>query len=242
MRLPSFSATRLIPIFLLFTGLSQSFAAGVGINTTRIIVNQGSQAASVTLRNDTDEMTYLVQSYLSADNAESTASAPFDALPPMIKMDPSSQQEVRLVEKSGLTTRLPTDRESVFYFHARAIPNNAHNVINPNEENHGTVKIALENVIKVFYRPKGLTSTPMQAQAGLLFEVAPGGVTVTNPSPYHVTLAGLTMGKQPITIRQQEAMLAPFSERTYPTTVKSGAIAWTTINDLGGYDVYHFSH
>ncbi len=243
MLLSSFMPSRFIPFVFAFAcvGVSPSWGAGVGINATRVIVNQGSQVPPVTLRNSTDKITYLVQSYLSTDNPQSTASVPFDVLPPMIKMGPNSQQDVRLVEKEGLTSRLPTDRESVFYFHARAIPNNDLQPIKNPNDNHGMVKIALENVIKVFYRPTGLTSSATQAQASLVFQWVPSGLKVTNSSPYHVTLAGLTVSNRAIPVSQQEAMIAPFSERTYPTTDKNGAITWTTINDLGGYDVHHAS-
>lgn len=225
---------------LVLNCFSPAFAAGVGINATRIIIHQGSPAASVTLRNSTENSTYLVQSYLSAGKEPGqTGSLPFDVLPPVFQLAPGSQGDVRLAENPGMVTRLPADRESVFWFHARAIPGNDFKPAKTGEDNHGTVKIALENVIKVFYRPENLPSSSEQAQAGLEFRFVPGGIRVLNASPYYVTMTGISAGNQPVKLSGQDAMLAPFSEHTYETQIKTGRLSWTTINDLGGYRTHH---
>lgn len=240
MRFLPLSVSLLTSLLLLFSGISGVFAAGVGINATRVIIHQGSPAVSVTLRNSTENNTYLVQSYITNDeDSRQTDSTPFDVLPPVFQLTAGSQGEVRLAEKVGSVARLPADRESVFWFHARAIPGNDRKTAQAYAENHGAVKIALENVIKVFYRPANLPMTTEQAQSGLRFRIVPEGLSVTNPSPYHVTLAGVTADSQPVKLSRQDAMLAPFSEHTYQTQIKTGEISWTTINDLGGYNTHH---
>lgn len=240
MRFLTLSISLLTGLLLLFSGISWVSAAGVGINATRVIIHQGSPAVSVTLRNSTENNTYLVQAYITNDeDSQQSDSSPFDVLPPVFQLLPSSQGDVRLAEKSGSADRLPADRESIFWFHARAIPGNDSKPSQAHGENHGAVKIALENVIKVFYRPANLPITAEQAQAGLRFRIVPEGLSVANPSPYYVTLAGVTADSQQIKLTRQNAMLAPFSEHTYQTRVKTGGISWTTINDLGGYDTHH---
>lgn len=229
----------LVSFTLIFTGISPAFSAGVGINATRVIINQGQQAVSVTLRNSTEDTAYLVQSYLSNEEMQKADALPIEVLPPLFHLAPNSQHDVRIIEKSHLATQLPMDRESVFYFHARAIPNNHHKAMTVENKNQGIIKIALENVIKVFFRPKNLTSSSVQAQAGLRFKKTPKGLHVANPSPYYVTLAGLTLGKQPVSLSQQNLMLSPFSEVTYPIPSAEGTnVSWTTINDLGGYNTH----
>lgn len=224
-----------VSVFLAATFISHAFASGVGINATRIVFIAGIQSASVIIRNSNPDESYLIQSYLT-DNKEKNNAIAFDVLPPIFRLPPDSRNEVRIVEK---TNSLPKNRESVFYFHSRAIPANAKKT--DVKENNGLIKIALENVIKVFYRPKNLPSSPQQAQDSLRFEPVSGGLKVNNASPYYVSLAGLTVDKHsiPLSIESNNAMIAPFSELFYATPVNKGNVSWTTINDLGGYNVHN---
>lgn len=230
----------LVVFTMILTAIPSAFSSGVGINATRVIINQGQHAVPVTLRNNTKDTAYLVQSYISDKGTKQAEMLPIEVLPPLFHLAPNSQHDIRIVEKDNLTVLLPMDRESVFYFHARAIPNNHHKSIAAEDKNQGVIKIALENVIKVFYRPKNLSSSSVQAQAGLVFKKIPKGLQVENPSPYYVTLAGLTLGKYPVSLSQQNLMLSPFSEVTYPTSSseKGTNVSWTTINDLGGYNTH----
>ncbi|NXZ90140.1 molecular chaperone [Serratia fonticola] len=226
-----------VSVFLAAAFISHAFASGVGINATRVVFIEGSQSAPVIIRNNNPDESYLVQSYL-ADNKKQNNSIPFDVLPPIFRLLPDNRNEVRIVEKIN---SLPKDRESVFYFHARAIPANTKKNGLDVKENNGVIKIALESVIKVFYRPKNLPSSPQQAQGNLRFEPVSGGLKVSNTSPYYISLAKLTVDKLSITlsIEKNNAMIAPFSELFYATPVNKGNVSWTTINDLGGYDVHN---
>lgn len=224
-----------VSVFLGAAFISHAFASGVGINATRVVFIEGNQSAPVVIRNSSPDESYLIQSYLT-DNKEHNNAIPFDVLPPIFRLPPDSRNEVRIVEK---THDLPKNRESVFYFHARAIPANAKK--NDVKENNGVIKIALESVIKVFYRPKNLPSSPQQAQGSLRFEPVSGGLKVNNASPYYISLAKLTVDKHsiPLSIENNNAMIAPFSALFYATPVNKGNVSWTTINDLGGYDVHN---
>lgn len=226
-------------ILFLFVGvisISQSFAAGVGINATRVIFNEGNTSAPVVIRNSSADDAYLIQSYMTNDRQQNN-SVPFEVLPPMFRLQPDSRSEVRIVEKAN---GLPKDRESVFYLHVRAIP--ASSASTESKANSGVIKIALESAIKVFYRPKGLPSSAQQAQSGLIFESAAGGLKVKNPSPYYISLSKLSVGNKaiPLSLEKNNAMLAPFSELFYATPVNKGNVSWSTINDLGGFDAHSY--
>lgn len=225
-----------IVLSLLFSVIfiSQSHASGVGINATRVVFNEGSTSAPVIIRNGSTDDSYLIQSYMTNDRQQNN-SVPFEVLPPMFRLQPDSRSEVRIVEK---VNGLPKDRESVFYLHVRAIPANRTN--GESKANSGVIKIALESVIKVFYRPKNLSLSPKQAQSGLLFESVSGGLKVKNPSPYFINLSKLKVGNKsiPLSLEKNNAMLAPFSELFYATPVNKGSVSWSTINDLGGYDAH----
>lgn len=215
------------------TGLS---AAGVGLNTTRIVFPQNSQSIPVTVRNSTENEEYLVQVYLTKTPSDSTQEKVFDILPPMLYLKPGQQRDVRITETSS-SMNLPKDCESIYYLHARAIARSEKNSELDVSNMKGDVKIAIENVIKVFYRPTGLVQTSDKAQESLTFSAVQGGVQVTNNSPYYITLASLKVGNKHIDIsaKKNNTMVAPFSNIIYPTTVNTGPITWVTINDLGGY-------
>ncbi|EPC2530340.1 TPA: molecular chaperone, partial [Providencia stuartii] len=80
------------------TGLS---AAGVGLNTTRIVFPQNSQSIPVTVRNSTENEEYLVQVYLTKTPSDSTQEKVFDILPPMLYLKPGQQRDVRITETSS---------------------------------------------------------------------------------------------------------------------------------------------
>ncbi|MTC70175.1 fimbrial biogenesis chaperone [Providencia sp. wls1914] len=232
---------RTLPVFatLFFIQIGMTSAAGVGINTTRVIFNQGNQSVPVTLRNSTEKEEYLVQVYLTKTAKGTAQDQTLDVLPPMFYLASSQQRDVRLVEGAGASA-LPKDRESVFYFHARAIAASEKNAGQQNAAMKGEVKIALESVIKVFYRPKNLTLTVEQAQGSLTFEETANGIKVINPSPYYITLSSLSVGGKAVTLNPEmnNTMIAPFASMDYPTPVKKGKKVWAAINDLGGRSEY----
>ncbi|QCJ69374.1 molecular chaperone [Providencia heimbachae] len=229
----------LISSMLFFLEISTLSASGVGINATRIIFPQGSQSIPVTLRNSTEKDEYLVQIYVTKTAKSSTQESYFDVLPPMFYLAANKQRDVRLVETTK-SMALPKDRESVFYLHARAIAGSEKNIGQDALQMKGEVKIAIENVIKVFYRPEGLTQTSDKAQASLNFSETTNGIKVSNPTPYYITLSSLKVGGRAISLSPDanNTMLAPFSEMLYSTSVKKGKITWSTINDLGGNSEY----
>lgn len=214
-------------------------AAGFGINATRLIFPQDAGNISVSVRNTQPALSYLVQTALSkTQNGRETT--PFTVTPPLFRLEPNSVNQIRI---TGDGAALPKDRESVFYFHATAIPASKTPVANqPTTGVQGAAQFGVGSIIKLFYRPAGLASTSTAAQKSLQFAKVNNGLQVNNPSPYFVNLAGLTFAGQPIKLETPEAlMIAPFGAHTYPTSVKRGAIEWLTINDQGGVDAFKHS-
>lgn len=236
-----FNLLRSLPVFatLFFIQIGTASSAGVGINATRVIFNQGNQSVPVTLRNSTEKEEYLVQVYLTK-NAKGTAQdQTLDVLPPMFYLASKQQRDVRLVE-GAQAAGLPKDRESIFYFHARAIAASEKNAEQQNAAMKGEVKIALESVIKVFYRPKNLPLTVEQAHSSLVFEESTNGIKVVNPSPYYITLSSLSVGGHVVSLNPDlnNTMIAPFASMNYSLPVKKGKKVWAVINDLGGRSEY----
>ncbi|TNH45442.1 fimbrial biogenesis chaperone [Photorhabdus luminescens] len=222
---------------LLGCPISSAQAEGVGINATRIIYRADSHAATASLRNSSKEAVYLMQVTVSS-TPEGSKIAPFVVTPPLFRMEPGSQNQVRII-KTGQA--LPADRESLFWFTAQAIPLSPESDNPAGKQITGGVQIALANTIKLMYRPQGL---PISAEKGfgtLHFKPTAEGITVTNPSPYYITFTSLKVGGQELMTKQQkENMVSPFSALALPL---KGAhypakVSWTVINDLGGESSY----
>lgn len=214
-------------------------AEGFGINATRLIYPQGAKSIAVTVRNTMPALPYLVQANISLtmDGNEKT---PFWLTPPIFRLEPNSTNQLRIAINHP---HLPHDRESVFYLNTRAIPASQKGPVNSPAQNvSGAIQLGVGTIIKVFYRPVDLAGSSAQAQQGLKFSVSAKGLSVNNPSPYFVSLAGLTFNGKPLSLVSAEAMMiAPFGSHTYPTTVAKGKVAWRTINDQGGIDGFEYS-
>ncbi|TCT27584.1 pili/flagellar assembly PapD-like chaperone, partial [Providencia alcalifaciens] len=128
---------------------------------------------------------------------------------------------------------LPTDRESVFYLSLLAIPSTTKASAPEGEMTSAQVSVGIRNVIKLFYRPKGLPMSVETASSQLVFRQQDQQLEVRNPTPYYITLAQLSVDQHPIDVRELGPMIAPFATHTYP--VKGGAThaEWRVITDYG---------
>ncbi|CAI1949438.1 Chaperone protein focC precursor [Serratia fonticola] len=214
-------------------------ADGFGINATRLIYPQGANSIAVSVRNTQATLPYLVQTSVSS-TPQSRVATPFTATPPLFRLEPQSISQIRI---AGDDASLPKDRESVFYFHATAIPA-SQTPTTPQQTSgvQGAAQFGVGNIIKLFYRPAGLPSTSAAAQKNLQFSRTKSGLQVSNPSPYFVSLASLNVAGQQLKLETPAAlMIAPYGSHTYATSAKHGSVEWQTINDQGGVDAFKHS-
>ncbi|SUB82576.1 Chaperone protein fimC precursor [Pragia fontium] len=223
-------------VFLIVTGslvwVTTALADGFGINTTRLIYPEGVNSITVTVRNTMSDQPYLVQAMvtMAPDNLQT---APFNVTPPLFRLEPNTTNQMRII---GQVSHLPKDRESVFYFNARAIPaSRTSPTESQSKDISGTAQFGVGNIIKIFYRPAGLSGSSDNAQRDLQFEPVGNGLKVTNSSPYFINLAELTVGGQKLSLMPPNGvpMIAPFGTHTYPTRLKRGQVSWKTITDQG---------
>lgn len=224
---------------LIFVGLTATQtvqAGGFGISATRLIYPQGASSVSLTLRNTQPDAPYLVQTTVSA-SIDGKGVAPFLVTPPLFRLEPNSSNQIRISANGGA---LPSDRESVFYINARAIPSSVAGTGEDQQQSvGGEVKLGVANVIKLFYRPAGLAPTVANAHKNLQFTLVKEGLQVNNASPYFINFAGISFAGEALSLARAEAgMIAPFSNHIFPTKVKQGEIRWRVINDLGGIDAF----
>ncbi|WP_447885635.1 fimbrial biogenesis chaperone [Serratia fonticola] len=219
---------------------------GVQLNQTRVIFDGKAQNAKATIKNQSDRVYLIKAGVLATPDQNATQKSaivpavPFMVTPPLFRLEPNSQNSV-LIVRDG-TAELPTDRESVFYLSLMAIPSTSKLTEDHNGGVSALVSVGIQTIIKLFYRPEGL-SIPVQAAAEkLTFRQVGPVLQIANPTPYFVTLARLTLNGKVMDVRDTKAgaMIAPFSTQDYPITGQVHQITWTAINDYGGRSAeYH---
>ncbi|MCW2485397.1 molecular chaperone [Candidatus Symbiopectobacterium sp. NZEC127] len=220
----------------LFTVPTTSQADGFGINASRLIYPQGADSISVSVRNTTASQPYLVQARVSRAQANYQP-APFLVRPPLFRLEPGAVNQLRI---SAQNINAPTDRESLFYFHASAVPASTP----PADQNsaskvHGATQFGVGSIIKLFYRPNALPSTSREAQQNLKFSRVDGGIKAENASAYFISFASLQVGGQHIRLDTPEKLtMAPFSNQIFKTGATRGDVRWQTINDEGAVNAF----
>ncbi|ENZ7484587.1 fimbria/pilus periplasmic chaperone [Klebsiella aerogenes] len=220
--------SKLIPFCLALVGIALLLSAapaqakgGIALGATRLIYPDGQKEISVPLTNTSTTSSYLVQSWIASANDQK--SPDYILTPPLFVSKPKSENTLRVMY---VGPKLPTDRESVFYLHSRSIPSVDKNAI----KDSNVLQIAIESVIKVFWRPQGLTTTSEAAQKSLVCSQSGNVLTLKNPSPYYVSLVSLYAGNKKL----PNTMVPPKGNKTLPLSGgKGGVITYKAINDYG---------
>lgn len=194
--------------------------AGVVIGGTRLVYDGGKKEASLGLNNP-DKVPYLVQSWVDSPKGV-TSKAPFIITPPLFRLDGEQSNILRVVRAGG---DLPTDRESLYWLHIKAIPSA--------EKEANTLQIAVKTSIKLLYRPSGLSGSMSEAAQALAWQRSGNALQVTNSSPYYITFFKVTINGSQV---KSATMVAPYSSERFALTAgsASGALSWEIINDYGG--------
>ncbi|HFF8946560.1 TPA: molecular chaperone [Serratia marcescens] len=211
--------------------------AAISLDRTRAVYVSDAKSISLNIVNENKELPFLAQSWLENEQHQKITS-PLVVLPPLQRVEPSERSVVRIT-KTPEADRLPQDRESVFYFNLREIP--------PKSTKTNVMQLALQTQIKLFYRPKAIVAPKGEVwQEKLVFRKSGGTVTVDNPTPFYITLTGMTRQTQKQgggAIRGfQPLMLKPKSSESlklHDTGMNSFVI--TYINDYGGHPELRFA-
>ncbi|EKH3534044.1 fimbria/pilus periplasmic chaperone, partial [Salmonella enterica] len=124
--------------------------AGVVIYGTRIIYPAEKNEVLVQLMNQGGRSS-LVQSWIDDGDTSlppEKIKVPFLLTPPVAKVAGDSGQQIKIKKMPNM---LPNNKESLFYLNVLDIPPN-----NPNSTGKNVLKFAMQNRIKLFYRPKGI--------------------------------------------------------------------------------------
>lgn len=220
-----------IAFFLAGFLVAEEANAAIALDRTRVIFDGGSKSMSLNISNENKELPYLAQGWIENDSGEKIDS-PLLLLPPLQRVEPGAKSQLK-IQATHDASKLPQDRESLFYFNLREIP--------PKSKTPNTLQIALQTRIKIFYRPKTLQATqddyanPWQTKITL--KRNGDRYNIDNPTPYYITIAGASSTAEGKDVAGFEPiMIPPKSIIPMKGNVSSlgNTPVLTYINDFGG--------
>ncbi|WP_279051591.1 fimbria/pilus periplasmic chaperone [Cedecea davisae] len=202
--------------------LSCMAKGGITVSGTRFIFPAGAPRTSLRVANTSHTDNYLIQSWVN--DATGQRSENFVVTPPLYLSKPDSENMLSLIHTGG---SFPADRETLFYLMVKAIPSVDSN---PNA-GQAIIHVSTVTQLKLFLRPSGLKPTPEEAPRHLAFSRTGNRLTVSNPTPYYLTLIHLNAGAKNL----RDVMVSPLSSTTLPLPDGSGSVLTLhSINDYGG--------
>lgn len=218
-------------LIVLFTNIVHG---GVVIRGTRIVYPSTAREIPVEITNQDKNRSYLVQAWMSDFANDLSKKTPFVVTPPLVKLEAQKNSLFRLIYTG--TQKLPEDRESIFWLNVKSIPGMAEESAQaPNQ-----LQFAVQNQLKVFYRPEGLADNADTAYSKITFQIQGSKLIAKNPTPYYVTFRTLAVNGKPVSFKGNgvlKMMINPFSDQTYNLTSpssKNNNVEWSAINDYGG--------
>lgn len=217
---------------------------GITLQSMRVIYpvtkNRG---ITFTVTNNT-RRPYLVQSRVvpwsfSSDRGELTEEprrVPFIVTPPLSRIEAGDTLSLHIRQ---FENTLPENRESVFAFQIKSIPGQSDRRGDkkmPLSVDDGPAKVvlAVQNTLKLFYRPDGLPEYDVQRiSQSLQFRRKGNQLVVMNPSAFYVTFHALSVGGKAVEDKAMLNMVPPFGEQIYPLTDarSSDEVCWELLDD-----------
>ena len=217
----------------------QAAEGGLRLAQTRVIFNADRKNVPAAIKNNGQQIYLIKADVMNTPEGNNSALpvAPFMVTPPMFRLEKDSQSTV-LIIRNG-TASLPVDKESVFWLSFLAIPAVSKNDRVQENMTSAQVSVGIRNVIKLFYRPAGLSPSFEEAQEKLAFNRDNKRVTVSNPTPYYLTLASLSFNGRAVNLQDNNPMIAPFSSAVFPTEGAVSQVQWAVITDYGDMGQIH---
>lgn len=216
--------------------------SGVSMTGTRIIYPSNAKSVSVQLKNNFNSAA-LVQVWIDDGDPSSIPEPdkiPFILNPALTRVEAKKGQVIRILPLD--VSRLPTDRESVFWFNVLDIPPESSD---SDAKGGSKLNFTVRTRVKLFYRPTAIKMKPGEAYNSIkFFADQNGGMVVENPTPYFVTLTGISDGvNEMIKKNDQAIMLKPFEQKllsNFKPLAGKKEVIYKFINDLGAVQEYTY--
>lgn len=208
-------------LFIISSGFTNHAEAGVALGATRVIYPAGHKQVQLAVTNNKDDSTFLIQSWV--ENATGQKDGRFVVTPPLFSMKGKKENTLRIIDATN--NQLPADRESLFWMNVKAIPSMDKSKLSDN-----TLQLAIISRIKMLYRPEHLALPPEQAPSKLTFHRDGKSLTLTNPTPFYLTVTEIKAGSRKL----DNAFVPPMGKTTVTIPVDADSnISYQTINDYG---------
>lgn len=194
----SFIKRASISVGLMSVALSAcaSDAAGVRLDRTRVVFQDGAREAFVGLTNSLS-VPVLVRTTFHDLNEKPIDS--FMAIPPVYRLDSGKANRIRLVN----VAELPQDKESVFYVTVSCFP--------AAQAQENSIRYALGQRIKLFYRPASVKHDCSYVANQLKWSQEGGYLHVLNPTKVSISMTEVNLGD----VKKTVSMLLPGEKSKY---------------------------
>lgn len=218
---------------IVYIGACSFTHATLSPDRTRIIFNETDKSVSIKLTNQSKTVPYLAQSWIEDKEGQKTREY-ITPLPPLLRLDAGEQSQIRLMGQSVLT-KLPSDRESLFYYNMREIP--------PRSDQKNIMQLAMQSRLKVFWRPKSIVLKEGQAVPMVKVQVSrtASGVSINNGTPYHITVGYIGIDGKTLLPGAKGFMVNPFSQSGSEVKALPSKFQIGYIGDYGGLNMFSIS-
>ncbi|MDU5452903.1 MAG: fimbria/pilus periplasmic chaperone [Pseudescherichia vulneris] len=200
--------------------------SGVFIYGTRVIYPAAQKEITVQLMNKGDRSA-LVQAWIDDGDTQTPPEklqVPFLLTPPVVKVKANTGQQLKI---KFTKANLPQDRESIYYLNVLDIPPS-----NTNSGENNTLKFAMQNRVKLIYRPAGLPGVTKETFSKIHIKKISNGVSVENSSVNWLTISEIN---GPTKINKEALVLAPRTSLKLPNAPAVNNYTVTLIDDYGNY-------
>lgn len=227
----------IVLLLISFVSRAADNPGGISLEATRVIFASDKNSTGLTVNNSSSKDIWLIRAWMTQYKKENEKKTPFVITPPLYRLEPNEKLQLRI--NSTDVSSLPTDRESVFKVNVLAIPpktqlNNGKGKA-ADELSGGYLQFAINNSIKLFYRPSVLNDPARIEKSRNQLQVIEKGndIEVVNPGPYYFTLINVKVNGSPLRDESsRDLMVSPFGSLhiSAPGAVN---MEFQTINDFG---------
>lgn len=214
--------TKIVPALFLSL-ITTTALAGIKVDRTRLIYNEGDNGVVLNVTS-LEKQEMLIQSWVTEVDGKRETSQ-LMVVPPVQQLAAGQTRAVRVLHKGA---SLPRDRESVFWLHVQEIPKK-------DASQSNTLKLAVRNSLKVFWRPASIAKEATN-YAAILNKVithrAGNVLTIENPTPFNLTVNKVKGSNNKTQLVNK--MIPPFGKMDVSLTV-SIATGLVFIDDFGGF-------
>ncbi|EHJ4692482.1 fimbria/pilus periplasmic chaperone [Salmonella enterica subsp. enterica serovar Montevideo] len=213
---------------LIISSIIMPAHAGIVIYGTRVIYPADKKEVLVQLMNQGNRSS-LVQSWI--DDGDSSLPpekihVPFMITPPVAKVAGNSGQQLKIKKMAHM---LPNNKESLFFLNVLDIPPN-----NPDNVGKNVLKFAMQNRIKLFYRPNGISPVNMHTFQKLSMKRNGSIYSIKNDAANWITVTEVKANN--VKINNESIMLAPLSSADVALkSANANQYKMTIIDDHGNY-------